>query len=160
MSVRFGKPNIPKDWPRGRPHYYEQVWELVRLCPEGRVTTYGALADALTLGTPRMAGYAMRHSFGAEPSVPAHRVVNREGRLTGKTHFSTPNRYGRSPPTRGCAGGGRLRCRLSAALLASCGGSVSEASGSQQRAARFAEPDTLIFSQLPIALALLGHQHQ
>ena len=67
------------------------VWELVRLCPPGRVTTYGALADALTLGSARMVGYAMRHSFGAEPPVPAHRVVNREGRLTGRNHFATPS---------------------------------------------------------------------
>lgn len=90
MSIRFGKTNFPKDLPKGQPHYYEQVWELVRQCPPGRVTTYGALADALTLGTPRMAGYAMRFSHTAEPSVPAHRVVNREGRLTGKLHFDPP----------------------------------------------------------------------
>lgn len=89
MSVRFGKTNVPKNLPKGQPHYYEQVWSLVRLCPPGRVTTYGALADALTLGTPRMAGYAMRFSHDAEPFVPAHRVVNREGRLTGKLHFAS-----------------------------------------------------------------------
>ena len=91
MGTRFGKGNVPRTGkPRARPSYYEQVYELVRLCPPGRVTTYGAIADALTLGTPRMAGYAMRHSFTAEPTVPAHRVVNREGRLTGKLHFATP----------------------------------------------------------------------
>ncbi len=73
----------------GQPHYYEQVWELVRLCPPGRVTTYGALADAVTLGSARMAGYAMKHCFGAEPPVPAHRVVNRLGRLSGKLAFPT-----------------------------------------------------------------------
>ena len=67
------------------------VWDLVRLCPPGCVTTYGALADALTLDSARMVGYAMRHSFGAEPPVPAHRVVNREGRLTGRNHFATPS---------------------------------------------------------------------
>ena len=90
MGVRFCKTNIPANRPKDLPHYYEQVWELVRLCPPGRVTTYGALADALTLGTARMAGYAMRHCFGVEPAVPAHRVVNREGRLTGKPHFDPP----------------------------------------------------------------------
>lgn len=85
--------NVPR---RGRapgkraPAYHEQVWELVRLCPPGRVTTYGALADALTLGTPRMAGYAMRASFGAEPPVPAHRVVNSKGVLSGRNAFPTP----------------------------------------------------------------------
>ena len=90
MSTHFGKTNFPKHLPKGQPHYYEQVWELVRQIPPGRVTTYGALADALTLGTPRMAGYAMRFSHAAEPYVPAHRVVNREGRLTGKLHFDPP----------------------------------------------------------------------
>ena len=88
--MNFGKPNFPKNLPKRQPSYYEQVWELVRQCPEGRVTTYGALADALTLGTPRMAGYAMRHSFSAEPPVPAHRVVNRAGELTGRNHFPSP----------------------------------------------------------------------
>ncbi|MFK8056517.1 MAG: MGMT family protein [Saprospiraceae bacterium] len=85
------KTNFPAKMPKGRPHYYEQVWELVRLCPAGRVTTYGAIADALTLGTPRMSGYAMRHSFAAEPPVPAHRVVNRIGDLTGRNHFPDPS---------------------------------------------------------------------
>ena len=84
------KTNYPAKLPKNRPHYYEQVWELVRLCPAGSVTTYGALADALTLGTPRMAGYAMRHSFAAEPPVPAHRVVNRNGELTGRNHVPDP----------------------------------------------------------------------
>ena len=93
MSRRYGPENVPRAGaPRSKsqPHYYEQVWELVRQCPPGRVTTYGALADALTLGTPRMAGYAMRHCFDAEPPVPAHRVVNAKGRLTGKLHFDPP----------------------------------------------------------------------
>ena len=74
----------------GQPAYYELIWELVRLCPRGRVTTYGALADALSLGTPRMAGYAMRHSFHADIEVPAHRVVGAGGRLTGAKAFPTP----------------------------------------------------------------------
>ena len=85
------KPNFPAHRPKRQPHYYEQVWELVRLCPPGRVTTYGALADALTLGTARMAGYAMRQSFFAEPPVPAHRVVNSKGELSGRNAFPTPN---------------------------------------------------------------------
>ena len=70
--------------------YYELVYELVRLCPRGRVTTYGALADALLLANARMAGYAMRHSFAADIAVPAHRVVNASGRLSGAGHFPTP----------------------------------------------------------------------
>jgi len=91
--MKFGGGNVPRRGPKAskrQPPYYEQVWELVRLCPPGRVTTYGAIADALTLGTPRMAGYAMRHSFSAEPPVPAHRVVNRKGELTGRNHFPGP----------------------------------------------------------------------
>lgn len=70
--------------------YFEQVYDLVRLCPRGRVTTYGALADALLLPSARMAGYAMRHSFVSDVSVPAHRVVNAAGRLSGADHFPTP----------------------------------------------------------------------
>lgn len=62
----------------------------MRLCPRGRVTTYGALADALLLPNARMAGYAMRHSFTSDVSVPAHRVVNASGRLSGAAQFPTP----------------------------------------------------------------------
>ena len=84
--------NVPRAGRRvpRQPPYYEQVWELVRAIPPGRVTNYGALADALTLGTPRMAGYAMRAALRAEPPVPAHRVVNARGRLSGKLHFDPP----------------------------------------------------------------------
>ena len=66
------------------------MYRLVRLCPRGRVTTYGALADALLLPNARMAGYAMRHSLHAGIAVPAHRVVNASGRLSGAGHFPTP----------------------------------------------------------------------
>ena len=66
------------------------MYRLVRLFPRGRVTTYGALADALLLPNARMAGYAMRHSLHAGIAVPAHRVVNASGRLSGAGHFPTP----------------------------------------------------------------------
>ena len=71
------------------PHYFEKVYEVVRLIPHGRVTTYGAIADFLALGSARMPGWALRNIAG-EADVPAHRVVNRNGELTGRHHFPTP----------------------------------------------------------------------
>ena len=69
--------------------YFEQVFEVARLCPEGRVTTYGAIADFLALGSARMVGWALKHSFQSDP-VPAHRVVNSKGELSGRHQFSSP----------------------------------------------------------------------
>ena len=67
------------------------TFELVKQVPEGRVTTYGALAKCIGEGcTARMVGWAMNASH-AQEGIPAHRVVNREGRLTGAAHFETPN---------------------------------------------------------------------
>lgn len=71
--------------------FYEQVFEIARLIPIGRVTSYGAIAKALgTGGGARMVGYAMSNSHTVYPKVPAHRVVNSNGLLTGKFHFATP----------------------------------------------------------------------
>lgn len=71
--------------------FYEQVFEVARLIPEGRVTSYGAIAKALgAAGSARMVGYAMSNAGIAHPKVPAHRVVNGSGLLTGKFHFSPP----------------------------------------------------------------------
>ncbi len=70
--------------------YYNDVYDLVRIIPHGRVSTYGIIANALALGSARMVGWALNQSFGEEPSVPAHRVVNRKGELSGRVHFSTP----------------------------------------------------------------------
>lgn len=71
--------------------FYEQVFELVRLIPKGRVTSYGAIAKSLGAGgSSRMVGYAMRHAGLADPPIPAHRVVNSSGLLTGKFHFNPP----------------------------------------------------------------------
>jgi len=68
--------------------FYEQVYEIVRLIPRGKVTSYGAIAKALGVArSSRMVGYAMNNAHGANPPVPAHRVVNRNGLLTGKHHF-------------------------------------------------------------------------
>ena len=72
---------------RQRADFYQAVYDLVRLVPPGRVTTYGALARYLgAKGSARVVGYALNQSFG-QPDVPAQRVVNRQGLLTGKHHF-------------------------------------------------------------------------
>lgn len=71
--------------------FFEQVHELARLVPYGRVTSYGAIAAALgASGSSRMVGWAMNAAHTAVPPIPAHRVVNRIGLLTGKHHFETP----------------------------------------------------------------------
>jgi methylated-DNA-protein-cysteine methyltransferase-like protein len=70
------------------PNFFDSVYEVARLIPAGRVTSYGAIAAYLgTKGSSRMVGYAMQASGKAIPPVPAHRVVNRQGLLTAKFHF-------------------------------------------------------------------------
>lgn len=70
--------------------FWEDVYEVVKLIPKGRVTSYGAIAKYLgTGGSSRMVGWAMNAAHTL-PDVPAHRVVNRSGLLTGKHHFKTP----------------------------------------------------------------------
>ena len=71
-------------------NFFDKVYEIARLIPYGRITSYGAIAKYL--GAPRsarMVGYAMNGSGGKD--VPAHRVVNRKGLLTGKHHFDGTN---------------------------------------------------------------------
>jgi methylated-DNA-protein-cysteine methyltransferase-like protein len=64
---------------------------VVRQIPKGRVTSYGAIAAYIgTKLSARMVGWAMNAAHVATPKVPAHRVVNRNGMLTGKFHFATP----------------------------------------------------------------------
>ena len=71
--------------------FYDLVYEVVRQIPEGKVTSYGAIATYLgRKGSARLVGYAMNNAHGLE-DVPAHRVVNRNGLLTGKHHFSPPS---------------------------------------------------------------------
>ncbi len=71
--------------------FYERVFDVVRLVPHGRVTTYGAIAKFLGASkSSRLVGWAMNRSHGLIPTVPAHRVVNRVGLLSGKAHFSNP----------------------------------------------------------------------
>lgn len=72
-------------------NFFERVYEIVRQIPEGKVTSYGAIAKALgTARSARMVGWAMNASHNLE-DVPAHRVVNRKGLLTGKLHFDGTN---------------------------------------------------------------------
>lgn len=72
-------------------NFFERVYEIVRLIPEGKVTSYGAIAKALGAArSARMVGWAMNASHGLE-GVPAHRVVNRNGLLSGKHHFQGTN---------------------------------------------------------------------
>jgi methylated-DNA-protein-cysteine methyltransferase-like protein len=69
-------------------NFYDMVYQVVRLIPPGRVTSYGAIANYLgAKGSSRMVGYAMQACGRANPPVPAHRVVNSAGLLTGKFHF-------------------------------------------------------------------------
>jgi methylated-DNA-protein-cysteine methyltransferase related protein len=72
--------------------FFEKVYDVVRMIPYGRVTSYGAIARYLgTAGSSRMVGWAMNASHSASDNIPAHRVVNRNGVLTGKHHFGSPN---------------------------------------------------------------------
>ena len=72
--------------------FFNDVYDVVRLVPRGRVTTYGAIAKYLGAAkSSRRVGYAMNAAH-ALPDVPAQRVVNRNGLLTGKFHFATPTR--------------------------------------------------------------------
>lgn len=71
--------------------FFQNVYDVVRLIPKGRVTSYGAIAKYLgTARSSRMVGWAMNAAHSQKKQVPAHRVVNRNGELTGKHHFSTP----------------------------------------------------------------------
>jgi methylated-DNA-protein-cysteine methyltransferase related protein len=72
---------------------YYAIYDVVRSVPRGRVTSYGAVAAAIGAASgARVVGYAMNTCTGIKPKVPAHRVVNRNGMLTGKHHFSPPEK--------------------------------------------------------------------
>lgn len=82
------KPAIPSE---DNKDFFARVYEVARLIPSGRVTSYGAIASYL--GSPqsaRMVGWAMNGSHTQDDYVPAHRVVNRRGLLSGKHHFGGP----------------------------------------------------------------------
>ena len=75
------------------PSFFENVYDVVRQIPKGRVTSYGAIANYLgTKSSARMVGWAMNNAHAIIPKVPAHRVVNRNGMLSGKAHFGSPTR--------------------------------------------------------------------
>ena len=71
-------------------NYYQSVYDVTSLIPKGRVSTYGAIADYLSLGSARMVGWALNQVHTSDQDVPAHRVVNRKGELSGRMHFQTP----------------------------------------------------------------------
>lgn len=72
--------------------FFDRVYQVVKCIPYGRVTSYGAIAGYLgSKGSARMVGWAMNASHSASESIPAHRVVNRNGLLTGKHHFGSPD---------------------------------------------------------------------
>lgn len=72
-------------------NYIEQVHEVTRLIPRGRVTNYGAIADYLALGSARMVGWALAQIPLFTDDIPAHRVLNRKGELSGRNNFPTPD---------------------------------------------------------------------
>ena len=85
-KLKSVKPSGKKD-----ESFFELVFQIARQIPKGRVTTYGAIAAALgTKMSARMVGWAMNGSHVVRPKIPAHRVVNRNGMLSGKMHFSYP----------------------------------------------------------------------
>jgi methylated-DNA-protein-cysteine methyltransferase related protein len=85
-KLKSVKPSGKKD-----ESFFELVFEVARQIPRGRVTSYGAIAAALgTKLSARMVGWAMNGAGKVKPKVPAHRVVNRNGMLSGKMHFAYP----------------------------------------------------------------------
>jgi methylated-DNA-protein-cysteine methyltransferase-like protein len=85
--------SLKKLTPSGKPElsFFEQVYDIVEQIPRGKVTTYGAIAKSLGSGlSARMVGWALNGSFTGNRKLPAQRVVNRNGQLSGKAHFKTP----------------------------------------------------------------------
>lgn len=76
---------------KNKENIYDAIYDVVRAIPKGRVSSYGAVAAAIGAASgARVVGYAMNNCAGVKPKVPAHRVVNRNGLLTGKHHFTPP----------------------------------------------------------------------
>ncbi|GGG36989.1 MGMT family protein [Hymenobacter glacieicola] len=83
--------SIPRNPTEKQRNFFQEVHEVVRLVPAGRVTTYGAIAHYLgARHGARMVGWAMMAAHTAPEYVPAHRVINRNGLLTGRQHFASP----------------------------------------------------------------------
>jgi methylated-DNA-protein-cysteine methyltransferase-like protein len=88
-------PGLHKIQPSGKrdQSFFELVYEVARQIPYGRVTSYGAIAACLgTKRSARLVGWAMNGADKINPTVPAHRVVNRAGLLSGKHHFKPPGK--------------------------------------------------------------------
>ena len=86
---------LPSVQPSGKKEnsFFEQVYDVVRQIPKGKVTSYGAIAACLgARSSARMVGWAMNAAHSIKPKIPAHRVVNRNGMLSGKQHFETNTR--------------------------------------------------------------------
>lgn len=85
------QPQLPKTGKAKEYSFFQDVYDVVRQIPKGRVTSYGAIAAYLgTKLSARMVGWAMNGAHKVKPKVPAQRVVNRNGMLSGKAHFETP----------------------------------------------------------------------
>ena len=92
MAAKKSSEKLKSVLPSGKADssFFEQVYAVARQIPRGRVTSYGAIAAYLgTKMSARMVGWAMNGAF-KQSGVPAHRVVNRNGMLSGKMHFATP----------------------------------------------------------------------
>ncbi len=93
MATKKSSTPLKKIKPSGTTddNFFSLVYEVARQIPKGRVTSYGAIAAALgTKSSARMVGWAMNGCHRVKPKIPAHRVVNRNGMLTGKHHFNPP----------------------------------------------------------------------
>ena len=87
------QPQLPKTGKAKEYSFFQDVYDVVRQIPKGRVTSYGAIAAYLgTKLSARMVGWAMNGAHNVKPKVPAQRVVNRNGMLSGKAHFETPTK--------------------------------------------------------------------
>ena len=85
-TIKTVRPSGKKD-----ENFFELVFAVARQIPKGKVTSYGAIAASLgAKSSARMVGWAMNGAHKVRPKVPAHRVVNRNGMLSGKNHFETP----------------------------------------------------------------------
>ncbi len=90
LVTKKAKEALPKDTTKTYT-FFADVYDVVRQVPKGRVTSYGAIAQYLGIKlSARMVGWAMNAAHTAKPKVPAQRVVNRNGMLSGKNHFATP----------------------------------------------------------------------
>ncbi|MBS1730676.1 MAG: MGMT family protein [Bacteroidetes bacterium] len=90
-SLKTEKAKLPATSKAAQFNFYQDVWSITKKIPRGRVTSYGAIANYLgAKSSARLVGWALNMSHHSGEKVPAHRVVNRNGMLSGKMHFATP----------------------------------------------------------------------